>query len=290
MNTIFLNRVAGRLRRDFASVLGQMALNTQEVILHVDLATPGAAYDRNVASTYPAPQPATRTFRALVHFISDQSRLYGFQGFEVGDVLLFFRPEENVTGSDPWFEIQGAAYVQKDTGTLLAQDWSLQVGGQLIHRAMLLTRKRGQEVAGPQVGFVDYVAAGERISLYGYGNARGFFGTPQLDEAKGLIADGADGLEFYIGGVLAMRAQAGVLHIHDLQNGPAPSSGMRLEFRIDGRLVAVLMADGTLIVPAIFNAASEPSETRDFDLRTSGAWVASLGLAGSTAASYDATL
>lgn len=144
MNAIFMKNVARRLKRDFASVLNGLQLNAQDVVLHVDLAVPGAGYDPNVASTYPTPVPATRTFRALVHFISDNSRAFGFQQFEIGDVLLFFRPEQDVAGADAWFEIQEGKYVQKDSGTLLAQDWSLQVGGELIHRAMLLARKRGQ--------------------------------------------------------------------------------------------------------------------------------------------------
>lgn len=139
-----LHRAAGRIRRDFAQTLGRNLLNTQDVVLHVDVAVAGPDFDPNVASSYPAPVPATRTFRALVHFISDSTRQMGMQQFEVGDVLLFLQPEQDVSGADPWFEIQGGKYVQKETGTALGEDWSLQMGGDLIHRAMLLTRKKGQ--------------------------------------------------------------------------------------------------------------------------------------------------
>ena len=283
-----MNRVGARLRRDFASVLNNLQLNTDDVILHADVSVPGVDYDKNVASTYPAPVPVARTFRALVHFISDATRLYGMQGFEAGDVLLFLRPEENTAGADAWFEIQGSAYVQKECGTLLAQDWSLQVGGTLIHRAMLLTRRKGEPVRGPEFGTVLYAEGAERRLLYRYGDTAGFTGAATLDTAKGEIADGAGGLEFFVLGTLAMRAAAGTLLVNGLSNGTV--DGPRLEFFIGGRLAAALSRDGVLAVPAAVQAAAQPVSDRDFDLRTSGAWVASLGLAGVTAGDFDQPL
>lgn len=144
MNAVFMNRLASNLRLQFQRVLASMQMNAGNVVMHYDAAVNPPDFDRNDSATYPTPVPATREFKSLIHFISDSSRGYGPQEFEVGDVLLFFLPEEDVTGNAPWFEIQGRSYVQKDCGNFLAVDWSLQVGNRLIHRAMLLTLKKGQ--------------------------------------------------------------------------------------------------------------------------------------------------
>lgn len=147
MSPVFMNRLGARLRQQFAQVLGHLHMNAGDVVMHYDSAVPPVGFDRNDSSTYPTKVPATREFRALIHYISDTSRSYGPQEFEVGDVLLFFKPEQDVSGNDPWFEVQGRPYVQKECGNFLSVDWSLEVGGRLIHRAMLLTLKRGQPQA-----------------------------------------------------------------------------------------------------------------------------------------------
>lgn len=144
MSPVTLNRLGARLRYQFALVLSKLSMNAEAVILHYDAAVLPVGFDRNDRSTYPTKVPASRNFPSLVHFISDTSRGYGPQEFEVGDVLLFFQPSQDVSGNDLWFEIQGRAYVQKECGNFLSVDWSLEVGGHLIHRAMLLTLRRGQ--------------------------------------------------------------------------------------------------------------------------------------------------
>lgn len=144
MSPVTINRFASRMKMAFQRILANGQMNTQAVIQHYDAAVPPMDFDRNVRSTYPTPVPAAKApFNALVHFISDATRVFGPAEFEVGDVLLFCNPEEDLSGENTWFEIQGDAYVQKECGAVLGEDWTVTIGGQLMHRTLLLTRRRG---------------------------------------------------------------------------------------------------------------------------------------------------
>lgn len=143
MSPITLNRFATRMSLAFRQLLAGMRMNTLEIILHYDAAVFGPGFDRNDQSTYPTPDPRTRTFNALVHFISDSTKGFGPEEFEIGDVLLFLLPTQDVSGENVWFVIEGSEYVQKESGTVLAEEWTVTINGQLIHRTMLLTRRRG---------------------------------------------------------------------------------------------------------------------------------------------------
>lgn len=140
MSPVTLNRLASKAQLIFRRVLANHLVNAQSIIMHYDATAPT---DRNDRATYPAASPGARTLNALVHFVSDMTRGFGPAEYEVGDVLLFIDPNQDTSGENAWFEIQGASYAQKDGAGPLAADWSLEIGGRLIHRAMVLTRVRG---------------------------------------------------------------------------------------------------------------------------------------------------
>lgn len=143
MSPVTLNRFAARMKLAFTRILQNGQLNTQEVIQHYDGAVLPPNFDRNDRDTWPAAVPSVRDFQALVHFISDSTRGFGPEEFEIGDVILFCQPEQVLTGEAVWFDIQGDAYVQKEAGANLAKEWTVTIGGRLMHRTLLLTRRRG---------------------------------------------------------------------------------------------------------------------------------------------------
>lgn len=134
-------RLANRLTRAVRSVIASGSLNTSPVILRWRDPSAPEPIPGIETSADPAAVERTAEVQALVHYVSIGSTGSSqFTKFEKGDVILDFPGDVDLdTKPDLRFEIGGKIYVQKATGTELAESWDVRCNGVPVTRTVLVT-------------------------------------------------------------------------------------------------------------------------------------------------------
>lgn len=147
-----------RLTRFLATLLQRGILNTTSIIIHyVDKPDPvDPDYDKNIESSYAAPEQKTVTVKGLMHIVSVRTSQRQFTEIKTGDAIVTFEndirdanvpddpddPRANIVDLSAMeeirFEINGDSYVQQATGKELSQYWDAIIGGNPISQTLLL--------------------------------------------------------------------------------------------------------------------------------------------------------
>lgn len=126
-----------------ADIAREIAENGTPIILTWDEWPADSAASPVDGSRPGTPSPGTATLNTLVHFVqpAGQSSVRRFAEIEVGDVILDFPAEVDLTGKENLrFNVQGQLYVAKPLSDKLATTWDVTVQGRNLFRTVLVRK------------------------------------------------------------------------------------------------------------------------------------------------------
>lgn len=130
------------IQNEIARELGQ---NGTGIVLTWDQWPADSVKDQVDGSRPGTPTKMTATLPAFVHYVqvAGQSSVRQFAEVEVGDVILDFQADVNLSGKENLrFNLKGQIYEPKQIGDKLAATWDVLVQGQQLFRTVLVTKAR----------------------------------------------------------------------------------------------------------------------------------------------------
>jgi hypothetical protein len=121
----------------------ELAQNGSSIVLTWDAWPDDSVVSPVDGSRSGTPTPGTATLPAFVHHVqaAGHSSVRQFAEIEVGDIILDFAPNVDLSGKDNLrFNIGGQWYVAKQVGDKLATTWDVQVQDQKLFRTVLVRK------------------------------------------------------------------------------------------------------------------------------------------------------